>query len=138
MTLEDESLLSEDFGRTLIHELARALPRVLDDDALEELAARLSPHLSKPLADNQLLTTAGAAKRAQVHVETVRRAIRAGDLAVAARIGRSPRLTLLAVDAWLAETSRAGPATRQLRTRRSRPMARADEFSLGAAFKTIT
>jgi hypothetical protein len=42
--------MSKDLGRTLIDELARALPRVLDDEALEELAARLRPHLANPLS----------------------------------------------------------------------------------------
>jgi hypothetical protein len=48
--------MSEDLGRTLIDELARALPRILDDAALEELAARLHPHLAS------LVTTQAVAK----------------------------------------------------------------------------
>lgn len=134
--------MSEDLGHTLVHELARALPGAFDDDALEQLAARLRPHLSEPdskmSSDDQLLTTADAARRAHVHVETVRRAIRAGDLAVAARIGRSPRLTMLAVDTWLAETSHADGTARTVRTRRSRSSVQPREYSLAAAFKATT
>ena len=57
--------MSEDLGRTLIDELARALPRMLDDAALEELAARLHPHLASLVTTTsdgeKLLTTAEAA-----------------------------------------------------------------------------
>ena len=132
--------MSKDLGRTLIDELARALPRVLDDEALEELAARLRPHLANPLStsssDERLLTTLEAAERAHVHVETVRRAIRGGHLAVAARIGQSPRLTTLAIDSWLAETSQTDRAARKVRSRRSRQSVQPHEYSLAAAFKT--
>jgi hypothetical protein len=82
----------EDPGRALVQELARALPAALDDEALEELATRLRPHLGETVgrasASRSLLMSADAARRADVHVETVRRAIRAGDLAVAARLHR--------------------------------------------------
>ncbi len=134
--------MSKDLGHTLICELARALPAALDDDALEELAARLRPHLGKPrnttTSDDHLLTAADAARRAHVHVETVRRAIRAGDLSVAARIGRSPRLTAIAIDSWLLKTSDAGRTEQTIRSRRSRPVAQPHQYSLGAAFKTAT
>ena len=134
--------MSEDLGRTLIDELARALPRVLDDEALEELAARLRPHLANPVSttssDERLLTSTEAAERAHVHVETVRRAIRAGELAVAARIGQSPRLTTLAIDNWLAQTSQPDGVARTVRSRRSRHSAQPHEYSLAAAFKTTT
>jgi excisionase family DNA binding protein len=134
--------MSEDLGRTLIDELARALPRVLDDEALEELAARLRPHLANPVSTTsggeKLLTTAEAAERAHVHVETVRRAIRGGHLAVAARIGQSPRLTTLAIDSWLAETSQTDRAARTIRSRRSRHSEQPHEYLLAAAFKTST
>jgi excisionase family DNA binding protein len=134
--------MSVDPGRTLVDELARALPRMLDDAALEELAARLHPHLASLVATasngEKLLTTAEAADRAHVHVETVRRAIRAGNLAVAARIGQSPRVTTLAVDRWLADTSQTGRASRKVRSRRSRHSTQPHEYSLAAALKTTT
>jgi excisionase family DNA binding protein len=134
--------MSEDLGRTLIDDLARALPRMLDDAALEELAARLHPHLASLVTSTsngeKLLTTAEAAERAHVHVETVRRAIRAGNLAVAARIGQSPRLTTLAIDSWLADTSQTGRGARAVRSRRSQHSVQPHEYSLAAAFKTTT
>ena len=121
-----------------LSEMARLMSAALDDEALRELASRLLPFLDDrevPEPQNhRLLTAADAAERAGVNVETVRRAIRAGELSVAARIGRSPRLTALAIDAWLAKTARTQPSP-ESRARRSRPPAQPQEFSLIAAFK---
>ena len=81
-------------ARDPLAEFARLLPAVLDESALQELAARLQPLLpgnEVPGADGRLYTTAEAAELVGVNIETVRRAIRAGELRVAARIGRSPR-----------------------------------------------
>jgi excisionase family DNA binding protein len=94
-----------------LSDLARSLTGALDDDGLRELAARLSPYLGDRAQslgasrDDYLLTAADVAKRAGVNVETIRRAIRSGELDVAARIGRSPRISVLAVERWFAKTS---------------------------------
>ena len=101
---------SEDPAGMVMRELAGVLPGLLDEQAIRELAERLRPHLastSTETADEHLLTTQDAADYAQVNVETIRRAVRAGEIPVAARIGRSSRLTSAALDAWLAETSPA-------------------------------
>jgi excisionase family DNA binding protein len=133
--------MSDSLANALLAELARSLPATFDDDALRELASRLGPFLdaerSAEPSSGQLLTTAEAAERARVNVETIRRAIRAGDLPIAARIGRSVRLTALAIDGWLAETSRSEQAVRPARSRRNR-VDRPREYSLSAAFKNGT
>jgi excisionase family DNA binding protein len=88
-------------------ELARSLPAALDESALHELAARLQPFLAEAEAPDggaKLYTTAEVAKLVGVNIETVRRAIRSAELHVTARIGRSPRLSRKAIDAWLATT----------------------------------
>jgi excisionase family DNA binding protein len=124
----------------LLTQLARLLPEALDDDALHELASRLIPHLeerqSAASQEDRLLTAAEAAERASVNVETVRRAIRAGDLRVAARIGRSARVSVVAIDDWLAKTVRTEDGTRPRRRRRSTRSGQPHELSLRAAFMT--
>jgi excisionase family DNA binding protein len=129
----------DDLAGVLVRELARALPAAVDQRALEELASRLCPYLTRAIrlsSQGQLITCAQAASRAHVHVETVRRAIRAGSLLVAARIGRSPRLTILAVDGWLAASSHSGHARREVRRRSSSRASIAEErYSLAAAFE---
>lgn len=136
--LRDPIAMSSSDGNAQPSEMARVLSAALDDEALRELALQLLPYLEVrevPESPNhRLLTTADAAERAGVNVETVRRAIRAGELPVAARIGRSPRLTALALDAWLAKTAQRQPASGP-RARRSRRPAQPPEFSLIAAFK---
>src|SRR5690242_1279259 len=100
-TSSEDHVIRDDLASALVRELARALPAALDQAALEELASKLCPYLTQAIrssSEGQLLTCADAARRAHVHVETVRRAIRAGSLPVAARIGRSPRLSIVAVD----------------------------------------
>jgi excisionase family DNA binding protein len=128
---------SSDVAGPLVRELARVLPRALDDDALRDLAAKLHPHLadrSRETSGLRLMTAAEVAEHAHVHVETVRRAIRTGQLSAAARIGRSPRLAPVAVDSWLAATSRSQGKHRAIRTRRSAQAARAaSAYSLRAA-----
>ena len=136
--LRDPIAMSSSDGNAQPSEMARVLSAALDDEALRELALQLLPYLEVrevPESPNhRLLTTADAAERAGVNVETVRRAIRAGELPVAARIGRSPRLTALVLDAWLAKTAQRQPAS-GLRARRSRRPAEPPDFSLIAAFK---
>lgn len=121
-----------------LRELARSIPAAFDERTLRELARRLRPFLDDDPATTQpapqLLTAAQAARRAGVNVETVRRAIRAGELEIAARIGRSPRISEDAVSTWLAGTvgDRAGHRPRPRRFQ-SRPDAR-DQYSLRRAF----
>ncbi len=123
-------------ARDPLAELARLLPAVLDEPALHELAARLQPFLpggEAPEAGDRLYTAAEAAKLVGVNVETVRRAIRSGDLRVAARIGRSPRMRREAIDGWLTNTiemTDTGPRRRV--SRRQSPLAKQ---SLREAFK---
>jgi excisionase family DNA binding protein len=119
-------------------EFARSLPAALDESALHELAARLQPFLTErqpERPEERLYTAAETASHIGVNVETVRRAIRSGELPVAARIGRSPRLSREAIDSWLARTTemtQAGPR-RHSRRRQSSVL---HEHSLRAAFKS--
>ncbi len=123
-------------ARDPLVEFARSLPGALDESALHELAARLRPFLAdaqSTAADGRLYSAADAAKLVGVNIETVRRAIRAGDLRVAGRIGRSPRLSREAIDRWLAETieiTEVGPRRRPRRRQSVLP-----EHSLRTAFK---
>ncbi len=70
-------------------------------DLLERLAQLVTGYAATSTADSPLLTAGQAAARAGVHPETVRRAIRAGVLPTAGRVGRSPRLDWRDVEAWL-------------------------------------
>lgn len=132
-------MTGDEAGSELVRQLARALPAALDDDGLKELAAKLHPYLPSRLADGhdtrRLLTVAEVADQANVHVETVRRAIRAGELPVAARIGRSPRVSETALDRWLAHSVRGDQSGRKVRPRRARSTERPDEHSLSAALR---
>jgi excisionase family DNA binding protein len=118
-----------------LSDLARSLTGALDDEGLRDLAARLSPYLDRPVGSSEterLLSAAEVAKRASVNVETVRRAIRAGDLQVAARIGRSPRMNAVAVESWFAKTARIRDEARS-RVRRRASSPRDERQSLLAA-----
>ncbi len=124
-------------ARDPLAELARLLPTVLDESALHELAARLQPLLpaGEPLEDTgkRLYTATEAAELVGVNIETVRRAIRSGRLRVAARIGRSPRVSRDAINGWLTSTieiTDAGPRRRPRRRQSPLP-----EHSLRAAFR---
>ena len=79
-----------------------------------------------------LYTAAGAAEEIGVNVETIRRAIRSGELDVAGRIGRSPRLSREAIDQWLNSTIPSAPTVPGRRRRRSQSVR--PEHSLRAAF----
>ena len=125
-------------ARDPLAEFARSLPAALDESALHELAVRLQPFLIETgqpeTRAERLYTTAETATHVGVNVETVRRAIRSGELRVAARIGRSPRLSGEAIESWLARTieiTEAGPRRRPHR-RQSTVL---HEHSLRAAFK---
>jgi excisionase family DNA binding protein len=118
--------------------LARELLAVIDagdvdaisPEALEALAGHLRPYLPKPREEAQdaLLTAHEAAQHARAHVETIRRAVRRGELS-AAQVGRSLRIRSGDLEAWLASSERDGtepPPTRPSRSRpRRRPMAEA-------------
>jgi excisionase family DNA binding protein len=68
---------------------------------LEALEARVAA-LEGRLSAVPLMTAADAAAYARVNVETILRAVRAGELSVAGYIGRSPRISRDAVNGWLA------------------------------------
>ena len=111
-------------ARDPLVELARLLPTVLDESALHELAARLQPLLPAGEAletGKRLYTATEAAELVGVNIETVRRAIRSGQLGVAGRMGRSPRISRDAIDRWLTSTieltdNGPGRRPRQLRS----------------------
>lgn len=96
--------------------LGAALVLELDDEALAALAERLAPFMPEPVkrgdapveTTERLLTAAEAAERAAVHVETIRRAVRDGQLA-AGRAGRSLRIDPADLSAWLSDSVRARP-----------------------------
>ena len=86
-------------------------------DALEARVAALERRLSAV----PLMTAADAARYARVNVETILRAVRAGELAVAGYVGRSPRISRDALNGWLAMSSLpAAPVSSQPRRRRGR------------------
>ena len=81
---------------------------------LHALEARVAA-LEAQLSASGLITPAYAAQHAQVNVETILRAVRAGELSVAGYVGRSPRISRHALDDWLAARSpQAAPISRNL------------------------
>ena len=133
--------MTDESTRALIQALARELPQALDDEAASRLAARIRPYFIDAQApsesvDLRLLTTANAASRANVHVETVRKAIRAGRLRVAGRVGRSPRIQAADVDRWIADASEVGGTMARVSARRGRAPRLNPDHSLKAAFKS--
>lgn len=84
--------------------LGRALLEALGAEDLAAFADRLRPFLVdiRETSGEPLLSCAQAANHAGVHVETIRRAIRAGTLTAAGVVGRSPRIALSDLDTWLA------------------------------------
>lgn len=134
--------MSDDLSRALIREVVRELPEALDQGFLEVLATKLRPYLRASVdaepPGEQLMTPAEAAARARVHVETVRRAIRAGELPIAGRVGRSPRISKTELDRWLAEASEADETIRRSAARRSPSRRRHDsEYSLKAVLRDL-
>ena len=126
--------------RELIRTFAQGLPEALDDEMAARLAARMRPFLTESTSFDQvpadrLLTVADAASRAHVHIETIRRAVRDGRLAIAGRVGRSARIEPLELDRWLAGASDAGGTIRTSSARRVRRPRQTNEYSLKAAFK---
>jgi excisionase family DNA binding protein len=110
-------------------EFGQAWLAALDVNDLAELGRRLSlvaEPASAPTASATLLTPAEAAARANVNVETIRRAVRS-DALRACRAGRAVRIDAEDLNAWLTGPRRSGRAqaqTRQLRRQSGRtPMA---------------
>jgi excisionase family DNA binding protein len=75
---------------------------------LDALEARVSA-LERRSSAVPLMTAADAARYAQVNVETILRAVRAGELPVAGYVGRSARISRDALNGWLAIRSRSAP-----------------------------
>lgn len=133
--------MAERLAKHIAEEVARLLPLALDEDALAALAERLRPLITSDDASSSagepLLTTSDAAARARVNVETIRRAIRSGVLPAAAMIGRSPRITAVALEQWLADTAPRRAAVPDVRIRRSPRRTGAAEGSLEAAWSGL-
>ncbi len=71
-----------------------------------ELSGATSTATSTPL-----MTCAEAAAQVGVHVETIRRAVRNGNLEAVGYVGRSPRIAPADLDAWLHGSERHKPAS---------------------------
>ena len=80
-------------------------PLVAYLDALEARVVALERRLSAV----PLVTAADAARYARVNVETILRAVRAGEIPVAGYIGRSPRISRDALHGWLATKAQSAP-----------------------------
>ena len=113
----------------LLEALVDAIPALMDEHALQELARRLQPLLGAANQEHELmdeprlLTCHEAALRARVHVETIYRAVRSGAIPVAAKIGRSPRISQSALDSWLAApTARLSSPEQKTHVRPRGPM----------------
>jgi len=106
---------------------------IADPDALDQLAAALAPRLTAVVADATIataLTTGQAARRADVHDRTIRRALAAGTLRGHTVAGRW-RVDPDDLDAWLergAPTSTV-PAHAAGRARSSTSLAGVDAIS---------
>lgn len=123
----------------------------LDARALDELGPatidRLADLVANRLAERRaagelpLLTVAQAAELAGVHPETVRRAIRSGDLEAAGYAGKRPRLRREDVERWLHASADSAPLRRATPAvvRAPRRVARADRRQvLGDALQALT
>lgn len=107
-----------------------------DADARRELIAALTPELIEAFrayleaaprygGTDELLTCAEAAKIANASVETVRRAVRSGNLR-ADYVGRSPRISRDDLRAWMSREKRSrSPRSRAPPSAGRRPMAEA-------------
>jgi excisionase family DNA binding protein len=117
-------------GLTCLFSVSRRpeqLLTALTDAELEALADRLAPLIAERLASPPgLLTPHEAARRAGVHVETIRRAVRTGALP-ASRAGRAVRIDADDLDRWLRQEhgARAHAGRRRPRPRAAgrRPLA---------------
>ena len=127
-------LVMTEIGNTPRSSVLEAPAHGLPDGSLGPLAAHLRglearvAALEAHLLAGPLMTPADAAEHARVAVETIRRAIRGGELSVAGYVGRSPRLSRDALDDWLAARSApAAPVSRQRRRRCGRKASEAVE-----------
>jgi len=102
-----------------VSDLASALLDALDDDALDALAEQLAPRLAERLAvgtgpePDHWLTTHEAAERVGVHAQTIRRAVRAGNLAARRPGGTATgplRIDPADLAAWMPAARVAGTA----------------------------
>ena len=129
-------------------ELIRALATVtLDARALDELGPqtldRLADLVEARLAERRaggeepLLTAVAAAELAGVHAETMRRAIRLGQVQVAGYVGNRPRMRRAAMEAWVARGQPDPPASGPPRRTRSGGRRGAYPSVLGAALDGI-
>jgi hypothetical protein len=109
-------------------ETIRALAMVtLDARALDELGPETIDRLAdlvearlmqrRAAGEERLLTAAAAADVAGVHIETMRRAIRLGQIEVAGYIGRFPRVRRAAVEVWVANGMPSAAAASAARRR---------------------
>lgn len=134
--MPDRFTVTDDDPQGIVRELARSLTKALDDESLATLAGRLRPFLNGGDAPQDrggaLLTTGQAASAANVHVETIRRAVRAGHLVIAGKVGRSPRIAPEELQRWLGAAAADGGRIRQPAHRR-RPAAPPNVYSLRAA-----
>jgi excisionase family DNA binding protein len=82
---------------------ARALEE-LGSETIDQLADLVEARLTRRRAagEEPLLTAAAAAEFAGVHAETMRRAIRLGEVEVVGYVGSRPRVRRTAVEAWVA------------------------------------
>lgn len=129
-------------------ETIRALATVtLDAQALDELGPKTLDRLADLVAQRlqerraageaPLLSAVEAARVARVHTETVRRAIRLGDLAVAGYVGQRPRLRREDVEAWVA--AGRGPVPPSIGSRAVAPLRRAaPRRVLGDALRALS
>jgi excisionase family DNA binding protein len=132
-----------DDAQRLIRAFAQGLPEALDDEVAARLAARVRPFLTAATPSDEapagrLLTVAEAAIRAHVHVETIRRAVRDGGLAIVGRVGRSARIQPSEVDRWLAGRSDTNGTIKTPPARHIHRRQQPDEYSLKAALKRTT
>jgi excisionase family DNA binding protein len=114
--------IAKTVGPDLVPASVRHLDGLLSPLAayLDALEARRLP-LNRRLSAVPLMTAADAARYARVNVETILRAVRAGELPAAGYIGRSPRISRDALSSWLAARSTAAaPASSQPRRHRRR------------------
>jgi excisionase family DNA binding protein len=121
----------------LLVELDAANPETLD--ALRQRLA-LRHHEAVAPADyltDRLLTCSEAAERAHVHAETLRRAIRRGDL-LASRAGRSLRIASSDLEEWLGTSHTKQPSAAPARSRsRSLSPAKGPRRPLARALETL-
>jgi excisionase family DNA binding protein len=129
--------MDDDPALSLLRVIADGLLAALDEEAAAKLAARIGPYVdaSRNTSRDRLLTPTEVARLAHVHVETVRRAVRAGRLRAVGRVGRSPRIHPLDVERWIADGFNGNGTIGRRVVRRARRPRSAGERSLKAVFR---